>query len=199
MSLPASGNISLLQIKAEFGGPGNILSYYKGGAFVASTTVNAAVPTSGIITIDDFLGASNGVMQLTAFVGAYQTTYNVNGYVSSSSGLASANGGSVAPTTVNGKTVTAVETDNQQFNPNWEFQVIISTGVNNSNFFTKVAFTGANAASNGGSVFFNTANAFSTSYTAPNQKWTWRYANNDTKLLVAALFNSGTVYALTFT
>lgn len=58
MTLPASGAISLSQIKAEFGGPNNLTAYYRGGTYVANTAANAAVPTSGAIKLKDFYGAS---------------------------------------------------------------------------------------------------------------------------------------------
>ncbi len=48
MPLPSSGTISLSSIALEFGGtaPHSISEYYRGGAFVANTLINAAIPTS---------------------------------------------------------------------------------------------------------------------------------------------------------
>lgn len=65
MALPTSGNISLLDIKGEFGGDGALTSYYRGGAYVPNTPANAAVPTSGAISIRDFLGASSLTVNIT--------------------------------------------------------------------------------------------------------------------------------------
>lgn len=65
MALPTSGNISLLDIKGEFGGDGALTSYYRGGSLVPNTAANAGVPTSGSISVRDFLGASKSVVQLT--------------------------------------------------------------------------------------------------------------------------------------
>ena len=61
MALPGSGAISLAMIQAEFGGPIPIVlnNYYRGGAYVPNTPVNAGIPTSGAITIpNNFWGAS---------------------------------------------------------------------------------------------------------------------------------------------
>jgi len=58
MALPSSGTITLLQIQTEFGGNGQLLSYYRGGANVPNTAVNAGVPTSGSISLQSFYGAS---------------------------------------------------------------------------------------------------------------------------------------------
>lgn len=57
MTLPSSGQISLLQIRNEFagaGGPTNLRSYYRGGGY--TTTNNSTVPTSGQIQIGQFYG-----------------------------------------------------------------------------------------------------------------------------------------------
>ncbi len=61
MTLPASGQITLAMIQAEFGGtnPISLDEYYKGGANVPSTATNAGVPTSGAISVNDFHGASS--------------------------------------------------------------------------------------------------------------------------------------------
>lgn len=58
MTLPVSGIISLGEIVQEFGGPGNLLSYYNGGSFVQNTTGTIGpVPSSGKITIQNFYGS----------------------------------------------------------------------------------------------------------------------------------------------
>lgn len=60
MTLPASGPITLVMIQTEFGGtnPISIDEYYRGGANVPDTATNAAIPTSGAISFDNFHGAS---------------------------------------------------------------------------------------------------------------------------------------------
>lgn len=58
MALPLSGPLSLAQIQTEFGGtnPISLNEYYRGGAFVTSNNTN--VPTSGVIRISNFYGAT---------------------------------------------------------------------------------------------------------------------------------------------
>lgn len=53
MALPGSGTITLNDIKAEFGATGTrgLVEFYRGGAFVPSTSANASVPTSGAISL----------------------------------------------------------------------------------------------------------------------------------------------------
>lgn len=55
MALPSSGKISLSQIKAEFDGTSALSSYYRGGGHV--TDNNASVPTTGKLSLSNFLGA----------------------------------------------------------------------------------------------------------------------------------------------
>jgi hypothetical protein len=81
MTLPSSFPITLLEIKTEFGGPGNLLSYFAGGGNVPSGTANGtgvAIPTSGTLSLADFLGAS-------AFTGP--VVYNSNGSTGSLSNV----------------------------------------------------------------------------------------------------------------
>ncbi len=61
MALPSSGNITLGMVRAEFGGSASnsLRDYYRGGSFVPSTSANSSVPTSGVIKLTDFRGASN--------------------------------------------------------------------------------------------------------------------------------------------
>lgn len=63
MALPTSPPISLNQIKAEFGATGtrSLTEFYRGGAFVPNIPANSSVPTSGAISLLDFLGATNYV------------------------------------------------------------------------------------------------------------------------------------------
>jgi hypothetical protein len=58
MTLPASGTISMSQIKTEFSGPNNLTAYYRSGTYVPNTPANAAIPASGTIKLTDFYGAS---------------------------------------------------------------------------------------------------------------------------------------------
>lgn len=59
MALPTSGTISINALKTEFGSSNNSLSaYYRGGGIVPDTPTNASVPTSGVISLFNFYGAS---------------------------------------------------------------------------------------------------------------------------------------------
>jgi hypothetical protein len=59
MALPESGPLSLSDIQAEFGGtnPISLSEYYKGGAYVLTTSYAPNVPSSGKISLSDFYGA----------------------------------------------------------------------------------------------------------------------------------------------
>ena len=61
MALQTSGEISLFDIRDEFGqsNPVNLLDYYRGGGIVPDVDANSNVPTSGAISIQDFYGAMN--------------------------------------------------------------------------------------------------------------------------------------------
>lgn len=61
MALPTSGIITLNDIKAEFDGPNNLTAYYRDGGIVPDVPENAGVPTSGIIRVTDFYGATSEV------------------------------------------------------------------------------------------------------------------------------------------
>lgn len=64
MALPTNPPISLNQIKTEFGATGtrSLTEFYRGGSYVPNIPANSGVPTSGSISLLDFLGASNLVM-----------------------------------------------------------------------------------------------------------------------------------------
>lgn len=56
MALQGSGAISLGDIATEFGGtvPHAINEYYRNGSYVADTTANAGIPTSGSVSFNTF-------------------------------------------------------------------------------------------------------------------------------------------------
>jgi len=60
MVLQASGLISLSNIKSEFNGidPVELSDYYRGGVYVPNLPLNANVPTSGTINVQNFYGAT---------------------------------------------------------------------------------------------------------------------------------------------
>lgn len=66
MVLPSSGQLSMSQIRDEFGGsnPVSLSQYYRGGSLVrnfgsGSGFINGNIPTSGAIKISDFYNAVN--------------------------------------------------------------------------------------------------------------------------------------------
>jgi hypothetical protein len=60
MALPTSGNLSLSQVRAEFGAPTTtpLSAFLRGGAWVPDTPANAGVPTALPINLRSLLGAS---------------------------------------------------------------------------------------------------------------------------------------------
>ena len=60
MALQSSGNISLVDIRNEFGAlfDNNLTDFYRGGSYVPNILDNFAVPTSGTIKLTDFYGAT---------------------------------------------------------------------------------------------------------------------------------------------
>lgn len=63
MALPTSPPITLRQIATEFqaGGVVSLTDFYRGGGRVPNIPQNSNVPTSGAISLLDFLGATNYV------------------------------------------------------------------------------------------------------------------------------------------
>jgi hypothetical protein len=82
MALPSSGVLTLNDIQTEFGGtnPIDLSDYYRGGGLVPDSGLNAAIPTSGAISVSDFYGSANLVpLDLTvqgAEVNRFPGTYN---------------------------------------------------------------------------------------------------------------------------
>lgn len=60
MALQTSGAISIGDLRTEFGdtGSSSLSEFYRGGSLVPNTGTNAAVPTSGEISLTDFYGAA---------------------------------------------------------------------------------------------------------------------------------------------
>ena len=74
MALPPSGALSLANIQTEFGGtnPIGLNEYYRNGGLVPNAAQNAAVPTSGAISIGNFYGTTNRIaISLTLSSSAY--------------------------------------------------------------------------------------------------------------------------------
>lgn len=60
MTIVSSGQITMNDIVAEFGGSGQhgLTEYYRGGSFVTNSSLNTSIPTSGQISLTDFYGAT---------------------------------------------------------------------------------------------------------------------------------------------
>lgn len=71
MAIKTSGPLSITDIVAEFGGdpPHSLNEYYRGGGLVPESPVNANVPTSGAISIEDFYGSTNVLAVVYEIIG----------------------------------------------------------------------------------------------------------------------------------
>ena len=74
MPLPPTGEISFEQIRAEFGGTGQVSlnSYYKGGARVPDDAFchNNTIPANGTISFDNFRATTNGLSYYSKYSGS---------------------------------------------------------------------------------------------------------------------------------
>jgi len=80
MPIPGPGPaISMTTIATEFGGsvPHSLSEYYRGGGLVPNTPTNAAIPTSGTISMSNFYGSANRVAYTLTISG---NTYNYDVY-----------------------------------------------------------------------------------------------------------------------
>lgn len=79
MPLPASGIITAQMIRQQYGGPNpfRIRDYFRGGAYVPNTAPNSSVPTSGTISLRNFLGQGGSVAAPLAASnsGAYKSDF----------------------------------------------------------------------------------------------------------------------------
>jgi len=86
MVLQASGLMSLSNIKSEFNGvdPVELSDYYRGGIYVPNITLNANVPTSGSINLQNFYGATISTFNISPNVGTVDEGGTVRFNVTSS-------------------------------------------------------------------------------------------------------------------
>ena len=99
MALQTSGEISLFDIRDEFGqsNPVNLLDYYRGGGIVPDIPDNSSVPTSGSISVQDFYGATDVVDATggtTSIITEGGNTYRVHQFTSNGTFTVN-NGGTV--------------------------------------------------------------------------------------------------------
>lgn len=111
MPIKSSGDVGIQNdIVAEFGGtaPHQITEYYRGGALVNDVANNAAINTSGEISIGDFYGAGN-IVVINLTLASNTNNYDV--YAAASSNPAYIAGASEINVTVNpGVTVGSTST-----------------------------------------------------------------------------------------
>ena len=118
MALPSSGVLTLADIQTEFGGtnPIDLSEYYRGGGLVPDSGPNAAIPTSGVISVSDFYGAAN-LINLDFTVQGTLVTRTAGTYSGVSIGTANTNrmvvisssgGSSPSSVTIGGITATIV-------------------------------------------------------------------------------------------
>lgn len=122
MTLPASGNISILDLCTEFGAtaPKSLTDFYKGGTWVPNIAANAAVPTSGSISLTNFYSARKLDVTMTAidWADTSGTTLNLTSSAQTIAGIdtsvtlkvtfTTTNGGGLADYRINGITYIAI-------------------------------------------------------------------------------------------
>ena len=96
MAVTSSAPIDIGDLVTEFGGstPHSLTEYYRGGSLGPNTTANNSVPTSGAISLTDFLGATatSGTDDRTITIGSGSFGGFINGHgftsVANSAGFA---------------------------------------------------------------------------------------------------------------
>ena len=145
MTLPTSGQISLDDLRVEFGGPttNNRLSlYYAGAGLVPAGTVgvNGPVPSSGQISLSDFYGTSNTFTSvLTVGVRTVSANEQFRGYESVDSLAGQPASGNRSADNVFGATMLAAYTTFDTLNNRTSSFVIRLAGNRAANFFSSVA------------------------------------------------------------
>lgn len=132
MALQSSGIITLYDIQAEFGGPTSprsIFNYYRGGTYVPDTTLNANIPTSGMITLFDFYGAASQIVSEHSMVvgqDAFNTGYNA--FIQSY--------GSISPSSLEGVIISTLLTSKDD--PTLLLRLLGSDPPHTQDFFTSM-------------------------------------------------------------
>lgn len=112
MVMPTSGNISIAQLRSEFGlgGTRGLNSFYRGGVNGSVPSYgsghNTNIPTSGTIGMSSFYGAHNGWNMVQGAYGG-SGAIQMRGYNNTSQGGSSfyGNQGSLNPTNFRGRSV----------------------------------------------------------------------------------------------
>lgn len=165
MPLPTSGQISINDLRNEFGntpGDDRLSEYYRGGSYVSWN--NSNVPTSGQISLNDFRGAQNGYLltqgSSTTGGGSYR------GYDTTLSNI-----GSIYQTTWNGISIRAVRLGVFNFKGSTirSFSIIMQ-GTRARNTFSRYYDTSF------GNLYTSSSTAFSAQ--SASTTWTWVMSNN---------------------
>jgi len=92
MALPDSGQISISQLRTNFGGstPDGLSEYYRGGSNVADNAANTSVPQSGAVSLSDFYSSAGTTTRDIRVRMSYQFNENGFGVTSQSSTAAPA-------------------------------------------------------------------------------------------------------------
>jgi len=83
MALPDSGQISISQLRTNFGGsaPDGLAEYYRGGSNVADNAANTSVPQSGAVSLSDFYSSAGTQTRDIRVWMAYQfSPYDTSGF-----------------------------------------------------------------------------------------------------------------------
>ena len=66
MALPDSGQISVSQLRTNFGGttPDGLSEYYRGGGNVDDNASNSSVPQSGEVSLSDFYSSASSAKEI---------------------------------------------------------------------------------------------------------------------------------------
>ena len=82
MALPDSGQISISQLRTNFGGsaPDGLGEYYRGGSNVADNAANTSIPQSGAVSLSDFYSSAGTTTRDIRVWMAYQ--FAAGGYTS---------------------------------------------------------------------------------------------------------------------
>lgn len=195
MTLPASGVITMNEIATEFGGaaPYSLSNYYRGGANVPNTASTASIPTSGVISLNNFYGTSKGII-LTLTAGTLFVTPGNNtfwGYTNPNElnppSVAPANNiGAMSPNIINAATIFEFTQILPSGSSTYNFGLVIE-GTLTQSFFNAISFIDR-------SSIHQTLTSASASFSLGGAAYAssfWSWFGQTTQF-----FNAGTNYAI---
>lgn len=211
MPLPVSGQLSIDDLRTEFGATGarGLSDFYRGGPFVPNTPTNSSVPTTGEIRLSNFYGAAASApisVNVSVTVGRRSGTLGINvvdvgrwdGNPSSFTSGPWSSLGSLSTTNVNGLTLANVGYSDINANGGPTFNV------NQRNFWAE--FVGNVTASNPTSIDVQTSSGTSNypfnsgliqwSYNSTTNRTVWRHTFGVTPFWDQT--DVGSTYTVTF-